>query len=62
MYQDTEAFSHYSWNSPEETKKSGLLTFTSLEIKIRKIWNIEKLPEKNVEIMGTKLFDKKTSD
>ena len=49
MYQYTEAFCHYSWNSSQE-KKSCHLNFTYLE-KNRKIWKIEKSREKNVEII-----------
>ena len=38
----------------QEAKKSSPLGFTYLEKKNRKIWKIEKLREKNVEIMGGK--------
>ena len=57
MYQYTEAFCHYSWTSPR-ARKSSSLTFQYLEKKNRKIKMIEKLREKNVEIMENKLSDK----
>ena len=51
MYQYTEAFCHYSSNSPE-AKKSSSLNFTYV-FGIQNQENIEdkKLREKNVEIM-----------
>ena len=42
---------------PQKQKISGLLTFTYLEKKSR-FWKLEKLREKNMEIMGEKLSDK----
>ena len=59
MYWYTEAFCHYSWNSPEEAKISSSLTFQYLEQKKnRNIWKIEKLREKNIENLDKKLSDK----
>ena len=59
MYQYTEAFCHYNNSSREilQKQKSSTLNFTYLREKIRKIWKIEKLREKNVEIVGKTLPD-----
>ena len=54
--QYTEAFCHYSWNSPEATNLSSL-NFTYLEEKSGKYGRL-KIVRKNVEIMGEKLSDK----
>ena len=55
MYQDTEAFCHYSLNSPE----SNIIRLVKLlGKKIEKTWKMEKLREKDMEIMGEKLSDK----
>ena len=54
--QGTEAFCHYSWNSPE-AQKSGLLNFIYLGEKTGKILEDRKIPRKNTEIMEKKLSD-----
>ena len=52
MYQSTEAFCHYSLNSPEG-KKNNLVKFHTFgKKKNRKVWKIEKLREKNVQNLG----------
>ena len=58
MYRYTEAFCHYLWNSPEEAKILGSLTFQYLGKKNGKIWKTEEMREKNIENMEKKLSDK----
>ena len=58
MYQYTEAFWHYSWNSPEPKISSSLPLFQYLE-KNRLIWKIEKLRENMPKKSKKKLSEKK---